>query len=123
MHSVTKAQQWLNLLLGQDLPFHQALSSQVTAGAIGELCSCGCHGFTFEIAAGTEVSPLQDGSGLFYEVAFTSNLPSEINMLLFTDERGYLRAVDVTYGVENMVPMPDEIVPGAIIGAWPSDSR
>jgi hypothetical protein len=64
--------------------------------------------------------PLQEGKGLFYELAFTSNSPEEIHMLLFTDERGYLNRVDVSYGASNIGPVPEGLVPGAKIGAWPA---
>ena len=66
------------------------------------------------------IPPLQDRTGLFYELAFTSNFPEEIDMLLFTDERGCLSRVDVTYGADNIGPVPEGLIPGAKIGAWPA---
>jgi hypothetical protein len=50
---------------------------------------------------------------------FASNYPEEIDILLFTDERGNLNWVDVTYGACNIEPMPDGIIAGKKIGAWP----
>ena len=56
----------------------------------------------------------------FYEMAFTSNFLEEIDVLLFTDERGYLSWVDATYGSTNIEPMPEGLIPNAKIGAWPA---
>lgn len=114
------AQKWISFLLTQDLPFIAPLSKQIAVGKVGELCQCGCHGFAFEVPSGAMVPRLQDGKGLFYELAFTSNFPDEVDMLLFTDERGYLSWVDVTYGASNIGPMPEGLVPTAKIGAWPA---
>lgn len=111
---------WISFLLVQDLPFIATLSKQIAVGKVGELCPCGCHGFAFEVPDDAKVPPLQDGKGLFYEVAFMSNFPEEIDMLLFTDERGYLSWVEVKYGAMNIGPMPEGVIPGANIGAWPS---
>lgn len=86
----TQAQNWIDILLAQDLPFIHPLFEQIAAGKIGELCQCGCHGFAFKVPTSVTIPPLQDGTGLFYELAFTSNFPEEIDMLLFTDERGCL---------------------------------
>lgn len=72
------------------------------------------------MAGDVRVSRLQDRKGLFYELAFTSNFPEEIDILLFTDERGYLSWVDVTYGACNIGPVPEGLAPGAIIVAWPA---
>ena len=116
----TQAQNWIDILLAQDLPFIHPLFEQIAAGKIGELCQCGCHGFAFKVPTGVTIPPLQDGTGLFYELAFTSNFPEEIDMLLFTDERGCLSRVDVTYGADNIGPVPEGLIPGARIGAWPA---
>lgn len=116
------AQEWISFLLTQDLPFIASLTKQIAVGKVGELCPCGCHGFAFEVPGDAQVTPLQNGKGLFYELAFTSNFPEEIGMLLFTDERGYLSWMDVTYGASNIGPIPEGLVPGAKIGAWPAVS-
>jgi hypothetical protein len=96
------------------------LSKQIAVGKLGELCECGCHGFAFVVPDDAKVPPLQDRAGLFYEVAFTSNFPEEIDMLFFTDERGNLSWVDVTYGGANIGPMPEGVIPGDKIGVWPA---
>jgi len=114
------ARDWINFLLSQDLPFIDRLSKQIEAGKVGKLCRCGCHGFEFQVAAEATAPTLQAGNGLFYELAFASNFTEEVDMLLFTDERGYLNWVDVTYGPSNTGPMPEGLVPGARIGAWPA---
>ncbi|WP_143745655.1 hypothetical protein [Massilia sp. KIM] len=114
------SQKCISFLLTQDLPFIATLSKQIAAGKVGELHQCGCHGFAFEVHGDANVPPLNDGQGPFYEMAFTSNFPEEIDMLLFTDERGYLSWVDVTYGAANIAPMPEGVIPSAKIGVWPS---
>ena len=116
----TQAQNRIDILLAQDSPFIHRLFEQIAAGKIGELCQCGCHGFAFKVPTGVTIPPLQDRTGLFYELAFTSNFPEEIDMLLFTDERGCLSRVDVTYGADNIGPVPEGLIPGAKIGAWPA---
>jgi len=40
-NSKQHATDWLKFLLAQDLPFSEALSSQVAIGTIGQLCACG----------------------------------------------------------------------------------
>jgi len=115
-----QAQKWIDILLAQDLPFIDPLSEQIAAGKIGELCKCGCQGFAFDVYTGVTIRPLQDGAGLLYALAFASNFSEEIDMLLFTDERGFLSRVDVTYGADNIGPLPEGLIPGAKIGAWPS---
>jgi hypothetical protein len=119
-NTLDHAQEWISFLLKQDLPFAAALLKQIEVGKVTALCHCGCHGFAFEVASDARVPPLQDGKGLFYELAFASNSTEEIDMLLFTDERGYLSWVDVTYGLSNVGPMPEGLIPGAKIGAWPA---
>ncbi|MCC2974613.1 hypothetical protein [Massilia sp. IC2-476] len=118
-NSQQQAANWLSFLLTQDVPFNELLRSHVAIGKISELCNCGCHGFGFEVPAQATVRPLQEGAGVFYELAFASNHPEEITMLLFTDERGYLSWIDVTYGACNIDPMPDGIAPANKIGVWP----
>lgn len=118
-NSLQHATGWLGFLLEQDLPFGEALRSQIAVGRVGELCNCGCQGFAFEVAPDSRALPLQQGAGVFYELAFTSNFPEEIDILLFTDEHGYLDWIDVTYGACNVEPMPEGIVPMEKIGVWP----
>lgn len=46
-NSEQHAADWLNFLLAQDLPFAEALSTQVGVGKVGQLCACGCDGFLY----------------------------------------------------------------------------
>lgn len=121
-NSLAQAQKWLRFLMDQDVPFKDALSRQVVAGKVGALCGCGCHGFDFHVPDDSDVPKLKQGNGLFYEMAFESNFPEEIDVLLFTDERGFLSRVDVTYGATNIGPMPEGIAPASPIGKWPSNA-
>jgi hypothetical protein len=95
-------------------------SEQAAAGKIGELCQYGCQGFAFEVPTGLTIPSLQDGMGLFYELAFTSNFSEDIDMSLFTDECGCLSRVEMTYGADNIAPIPEGLIPGAEIGAGAS---
>jgi hypothetical protein len=122
-NSEQHATDWLNFLLAQDLPFAAALRTQVAIGKVGELCACGCQGFAFEVPTDADFLPLQSGAGVFYEVVLSSNLTEEIDLLLFTDERGCLSWVDVTYGACNIEPMPDGVVPVAVTGIWPGTRK
>jgi hypothetical protein len=56
-----------------------------------------------------QLPPLCDGRRLFSEFTFNTNLEDVLDFILFTDERGYLRNVDITYGVSNHAPVPDDI--------------
>ncbi len=122
-NSEQHAAEWLNFLLAQDLPFAEALSTQVAVGKVGQLCACGCHGFAFEVPTDVDFLPLQSGAGVFYEVVLSSNFSEEIDFLLFTDERGCLSWVDVTYGACNIEPMPEGVVPGPVTGIWPGTRK
>ena len=85
-------------------------------------CNCGCHGFEFSIPDGADLPPLANGSGLYCELAFQSNATEEIDILLFTDARGYFSGADVTLGQTNQRPIPDDVVATTLIGIWPSDN-
>jgi hypothetical protein len=120
-HSMHHAKRWLDLTLRQELPQRETFAAHVAAGAISTLCTCGCHGFGFEVPEAAKLKPLQRSSGLFCELAFSSNEQEEIDILIFTDKRGYFAGADVTYGM-NIAPMPDSAQPVNLLGVWPSDS-
>lgn len=119
-HSHQQAHRWLELVMAQAFPERDLLASHVTAGAISSLCSCGCHGFEFVVPDDPQIRPLTSGAGMFCEMAFSSNLPEEVAILLFTDARGYFAGADVTYGAANIGPMPEGIEANALKGIWPS---
>lgn len=121
-HSMHHAQRWLEVILRQDLPQRETFAAHVAAGAITSLCTCGCHGFGFDVPEGVELKPLQSSAGLFCEVAFSSNEEEEVDILIFTDKRGYFTGADVTYGIANVAPMPDSAEPANLLGVWPSGS-
>ncbi len=121
-HSQQHADRWLQLILQQSLPGGETFASHVAAGQITSLCTCGCHGFGFSIPDGVVLQPLTDSSGLYCELAFESNAAEEIDILLFTDSRGYFAGADVTSGQANVEPMPDNAVATALIGVWRSEN-
>jgi hypothetical protein len=121
-HSQQHADRWLQLISQHVLPGSETFASHVAAGQITSLCTCGCHGFEFSIPDGADLPPLTRGSGLYCELAFHSNAAEEIDILLFTDARGYFSGADVTFGQANIGPMPDDTVATALIGVWPSDN-
>lgn len=114
-----QAHRWLELILAQSFPGSDLLATQVAAGTIGELCACGCHGFGFVVPQDAQVKSLSK-AGLLCEMAFSSNFPEEISILLFTDGRGYFARADVTYGRGNVGAMPEEITAVALLGIWPA---
>lgn len=71
LNTKTDPQKWINFRLSQHLPFVETLSKHFAVGKFGELCQCGCQSFAFEVPANANVQPLR--SGLFDELAFTSN--------------------------------------------------
>ena len=105
----------------QSLPGGETFASHAAAGQITSLCTCGCHGFGFSIPDGVQLQPLTNGSGLYCELAFESNSTEEIDILLFTDSRGYFAGTDITFG-PNVGPMPDNAAAISLIGVWPSDN-
>ena len=118
-HSRKQAEQWLQLVMAQELPSRDVLASHIAAGQITELCTCGCHGFTFVVPDGIKLQPLSRSHGLFCELVFQSTSAEEVDILLFTDARGYFSGADVTYGACNTGPMPDGIVATKLSGIWP----
>jgi hypothetical protein len=120
-HSQQHANRWLQLVLQQPLPSGETFSSHIASGKITSLCTCGCHGFGFEIPEGVQLQPLTKNSGLYCELAFESNIAEEINILLFADSRGYFSGADITIGQANVEPMPDNANVTALIGIWPSN--
>ena len=121
-HSQQHANHWLRLALQQSLPGDRTFASHVAAGQITSLCTCGCHGFGFTIPDGVQLQPLTNGSGLYCELSFASNGAEEIDILLFTDSRGYFSGADVTFGLANVEPMPDNVAATSLLGVWPSDN-
>jgi hypothetical protein len=119
-NSDAHANKWLRLVAEQPLPVEGVFRTHVAAGQIASLCSCGCHGFGFNVPPGRLLRRLTTESGLYCELAFRSNMAEEINVLLFADDRGYFSAAKVTYGA-NLEPMPDAIDVTALVGVWPSN--
>jgi len=121
-HSNEHASRWLNLVLQQAVPAGPTFALHVEAGHITSLCTCGCHGFEFSIPDDVQLPPLTNGSGLYCEIVFESDASEEIDILLFTDARGYFCRADVTLGQANVGPMPDRVETTSLIGVWPSDN-
>jgi hypothetical protein len=119
-NSVEKAQKWIDLLVNQALPSHDAFIQQVAIGHVTEVCQCGCNGFDFYVPDEHSMQALRAGAGLFCELAFESDLAEEIDILLFADTRGLLCRVDVTYGATNVDAVPDNIQLGKLKGIWPT---
>lgn len=120
-NGVEKAQYWLEILRHQALPNYNAFVSQLAIGRVTEVCQCGCNGFDYYVPDASS-TPLAVGSGLFCELAFESNCPEEIDILLFTDASGFLSRVDVTYAASNVGAMPDNIHPTKLKGIWPAQT-
>jgi hypothetical protein len=119
-NSIEKARSWLEILKRQALPNYDSFIQQLAVGQITNVCQCGCNGFDFHVPDAQSSIPLKAGPGLFCELAFESNLPEEVNILIFTDFRGFLSRVDVTYGASNAGAMPDSIHPVKLKGIWPA---
>ena len=122
-NSQAKAEKWIELLLNQKLPNKSLVKEHFAAACVCNLCECGCNSFSLAIPAHIALPPLQNRDGLFCEIAFKTNLEDELDMLLFTDERGYISGVDVTYGAANHARVPEDLEIGMVIGVWPSSSR
>jgi hypothetical protein len=121
-NSQQHATRWLKLIEQQPLPSSDIFASHVAVGQITSLCACGCHGFRFSIPEEHTLQPLTHRAGLYCELAFESDQIDEINILLFTDARGYFERADITIGQANRAPMQDDATATALIGIWSSDS-
>ena len=100
---------WLELILSVELPERDTIKLHLDAATSVTYCQCGCHSFDLHIPEGTRLPPLSDGRCLFSEFAFETNYEDVLEFILFTDERGYLRSVDVTYGDSNHAPIPEDV--------------
>ena len=110
INTFSHANKWLEFLNSLDLPDKNLFKKHVLAGAISSLCECGCNSFEYHISSDVYIEPLTEGSGLFYEIAFSTNMDDVIDFLVFTDDRGYFSGVDITYGFANHTALPDGIV-------------
>lgn len=119
-NSTEKAYGWLELLKQQPLPNYDAFIQQLAIGEVTDVCQCGCNEFDFFVPDLPSLTPLKVGRGLFCELAFESSFSEEVAILLFTDARGFLSRVDVTYGAANVSDMPDNIQPTKVKGIWPA---
>ncbi|MEJ2115600.1 MAG: hypothetical protein P8X88_06030 [Gammaproteobacteria bacterium] len=106
-NNLTLANKWLDFLCDLELPDITIFKKHILAGEITGLCDCGCHSFEFTIPHDVEVEPITQGNGLFLEVAFNTNKEDVMDFLVFTDDRGYLSGVDITYGFEKHTPLPE----------------
>ena len=104
------AKAWVELLRSQPIPKQEVFQKHIDAATISSLCDCGCNSFTLSIPNSTVLPELQSGNGLYSELAFNTNQDDNLNILIFTDNRGYLGSVDVTYGASNHAPIPDNLV-------------
>ena len=57
-----------------------------------------------------DVEPLTQGNCLFLEVTFCTNKKNVIGFLVFTDDRGYLSGVDITYDFEKHASLPEDLM-------------
>ena|ERR1017187_9136938 len=121
-NSHIKAEKWIEVLLNQELP-KSLVKEHFAAASVCKPCECGCNSFSLTIPTHVSLPPLQNGNGLFCEIAFKTNFEYELDILLFTDERGYLSGVDVTYGSANHACIPEDLEIGKLIGVWPLSSR
>jgi len=109
INTLPQANKWLEFLNGLELPDKNLFKKHVLAGTISSLCDCGCNSFEYHISSDVSIEPLTEGSGLFYEIAFSTNMDDVIDFLLFTDDRGYFSGVDITYGFASHTALPDGI--------------
>ncbi len=83
-------------------------------------CTCGCHSFNLELDNNKNFTPLRNESkqGVFKELDLETNYDNVLNVIMFIDKSGYLRSVDITYGVENINKVPDDIQIKGIVKVW-----
>ncbi len=103
------ANKWLDFLCDLELPDKTRFKEHILAGEVTSLCDCGCHSFEFSIPSHISLEPLTQGSGLFFEVAFSTNKDDVMDFLVFTDDRGYFSGIDITYGFEGHAPLPEDL--------------
>ena len=111
-------QRWIDLMLGEELPQRDTIKLHLEAAKSITFCECGCHSFDLNIPENVHLPPLSDGRSLLCEFAFDTNYDDVLDFILFTDERGYLRCVDITYGSSNHAPVPNDIDAKSFKGFW-----
>lgn len=117
-HNIDRANYWLNLLKEQALPQKEIFLAQLKHSVIGDLCQCGCNSFGLTIPEEKIMPPLQAKSGLFCELVFETDMAEEIDVLVLTNEKGYLVSIDVTFGSCNHGVIPDGVGVIALKGLW-----
>ncbi|QMU61779.1 MAG: hypothetical protein GKR92_08750 [Gammaproteobacteria bacterium] len=108
-NDLVQATKWLKIIYDFELPDKNLFKKHVFAGKITNLCNCGCNSFEIEIPSDADLEPLAPGNGLFFEAAFNTNKDDVVDFLVFTDDRGYLSGVDITYGFATHAPIPNGI--------------
>ena len=96
-------------MLSVGLPERDRVLLHLNAAQSVTFCACGCHSFDLHIPEGVELPRLSNGRCLFAEFTFETNREDVLDFIMFTDERGYLRSVDITYGCSNHAAVPEDI--------------
>lgn len=114
-NDLTQATKWLKFIYDLDIPDKNEFKKHIFAGKVINLCDCGCNSFELEVPDEVNLEPIAQGSGLLFEAAFNTNKEDVVDILVFTDQRGYLSGVEITYGFTGHTPLPEGISIGECI--------
>ena len=121
-NSLKTAHAWIDTLARRpEIPFAGLLRQHFSAARVTRLCDCGCNSFDLETPGESTLQPLVTGAkgGAFFEVAFESEATEPIDVIFFCDARGYLSGIDITHGLSNSQPMPEQVTLGRALYTIP----
>ena len=81
-------------------------------------CKCGCHSFYVLPRNRATLPKLRDHNCVYKEIAYKTNYPEDLNVMLIIDEYGILCQVTVFFGRDNLKVIPNNLIIGSIEGIW-----
>jgi hypothetical protein len=111
-NNAQRARFWIDIICSRcHYPAPERLRAQFEAAELSDFCACGCNSFGVSLL-NPEISPVcgpHSRYGAFFEASFyTSELGKNIEIILFADESGHLKFVEVNF-CANAFPVPDDI--------------
>jgi hypothetical protein len=110
--NVDRAKKWTDfIILNSQFPHPEKLKQHLSNADFLDFCDCGCNSFAVKHRNELTQSTLVNAglSGLFFEAAFqTVENDKTVEIMLFSDEHGYLNYVEIDC-CGNSQPVPSDI--------------
>ncbi|MEX8503724.1 MAG: hypothetical protein AB3X41_11870 [Leptothrix ochracea] len=116
------ARAWVAVLANRtELPFGSNLREHFSRARITSLCDCGCNSFECKVEPDSSLHPLFDRIGPLpsFEAAFETNTQEPVDVIFFTDANGYLSGIDISLGLSNHAPVPEQVQLGKLLYTMP----